>query len=444
MLLRKIVAAVAMALSVPALAQSPQFGAGQVFGNSTAAQRPGRPETVTAILDRALGSTRGAILERAASGWAVVGPGATVGLPWISGGTGADPAYGILAIVGGGTGSNTAAGARTNLGVTATGADTTYNFRANNLSDVANASTSRTNLGLAIGTNVQAWDTDLDCLATLATTGIVHRTGTGTCTAVAVALGTGDVSGQLGYANGGCNAASQAGCTNNLFPTPTRAGDVAYWNGSAWTSLAGNNSGTNVLTENASGVPSWAAPGAGTVSSVGIAAGTGISVSGTCTITTSGTCTIANTGVTSVAGGYGVTGGPITTTGTLAVSLSLLTNSLGADVLLNNTANYFDGPSVAQGTTGTWWADGTVTVLDTANSANIYCKLWDGTTVIASSQMYAVNVLGAYSISLHGYLASPAGNIRISCRDITLTTGKIVFNNTGNSKDSTISVHRVQ
>lgn len=38
--------------------------------------------------------------------------------------------------------------ARTNLGVTATGADTTYAYRANNLSDLANASTARTNLGL--------------------------------------------------------------------------------------------------------------------------------------------------------------------------------------------------------------------------------------------------------------------------------------------------------
>ena len=41
-----------------------------------------------------------------------------------------------------------------------------YLASANNLSDVDNAATARTNLGLAIGTNVQAWDADLDTWAT--------------------------------------------------------------------------------------------------------------------------------------------------------------------------------------------------------------------------------------------------------------------------------------
>ena len=55
---------------------------------------------------------------------------------------------GTLALTNGGTGGTSAATARTNLGVTATGADTTYAFRANNLSDLASAATARTNLGL--------------------------------------------------------------------------------------------------------------------------------------------------------------------------------------------------------------------------------------------------------------------------------------------------------
>src|SRR5262249_26969581 len=44
-----------------------------------------------------------------------------------------------------------------------------------------------------------------------------------------------------------------------IAPTPVRAGDVIYWNGSAWVTLPGNNSGTNCFSENSSGVPSWAA-----------------------------------------------------------------------------------------------------------------------------------------------------------------------------------------
>ena len=54
---------------------------------------------------------------------------------------------------------------------------------ANNLSDVVNAATARTNLGLAIGTNVQAFDADLSTWA-----GIIPGANVGT--ALAVAVGT--------------------------------------------------------------------------------------------------------------------------------------------------------------------------------------------------------------------------------------------------------------
>ena len=59
-----------------------------------------------------------------------------------------------LAVGSGGTAATSASAARTSLGVTATGSDTTYNYRANNLSDVANAATAATNLGLGSSSSV--------------------------------------------------------------------------------------------------------------------------------------------------------------------------------------------------------------------------------------------------------------------------------------------------
>ena len=60
-----------LCLSGAAYAQA-QLGAGQVLGNNTASTRPPQAASVTSILDRALGSTRGAIMERGASNWAMI------------------------------------------------------------------------------------------------------------------------------------------------------------------------------------------------------------------------------------------------------------------------------------------------------------------------------------------------------------------------------------
>ena len=72
------------------------------------------------------------------------------------------------------------------------------------------------------------------------------------------------------------------------------------------------------------------------------------------------------------------------------------------------------------------------------------CKLWDGTTVIASAQASNNGSGFQVTISLSGVLASPAANIRIDCNDPTHTTGVMKFNQSGNSKDSTITVVRIQ
>ena len=123
---------------------------------------------------------------------------------------------------------------------------------------------------------------------------------------------------------------------------------------------------------------------------------------------------------------------------------SQLTNALGADVLVNNTGNYFDGPTIAQGTSFTWFVTGTVTVWDTVNaSPTFYAKLWDGTTVIASGAQNGPAANAPMSIALSGFIVAPAANLRISVRCSNSTTAKILFNQTGNSKDATITAYRI-
>jgi hypothetical protein len=126
-----------------------------------------------------------------------------------------------------------------------------------------------------------------------------------------------------------------------------------------------------------------------------------------------------------------------------AAPLFSIANALGGDVALNNTANYFDGPSAAQGTVGTWSASGNIVVTDTAGAASISVKLWDGTTVI-SSGIVQTNAAGQLeTIHLSGVLTSPAGNIRISAKDVSSTNGVIKFNATGNSKDAVVTAIRI-
>lgn len=122
-----------------------------------------------------------------------------------------------------------------------------------------------------------------------------------------------------------------------------------------------------------------------------------------------------------------------------------ITNALGANVSLAATGTYYDGPSIAQGTSGTWLVTGNVTVENTAGGDVVNVKLWDGTTVIASTRMHLVSVAGTYYGVAHlsGYLASPAGNLRISVSPVARTDGAIAFNASGNSKDSTISAVRI-
>lgn len=123
--------------------------------------------------------------------------------------------------------------------------------------------------------------------------------------------------------------------------------------------------------------------------------------------------------------------------------VTVLASALAADVNLSNTGTYFDGPSVAQGPVGTWDVTATVTLIDTAGAAAIDVKLWDGTTVIASARTSTSAISFYQAVTLSGTIINPAANIRISAKDITSTSGKIIFNVSGSSKDSTIIAKRI-
>lgn len=229
-MMKRIIAAHLVCLMATSAFGQAMVGSGNVLGNTTASRAPAADSSITLLLDRALGSTRGALIERGASGWAIVGPG-TTGKPWVSGGAGADPSYATLGIVGGGTNCAAASG------------------------------------------------TCLDNITGFASTGLINRTGAGTYAFVTL---------PLSFANGGCTGTTQQTCFDAAAPTATRAGDVIYWNGTHWVTLAGNNSSTNFLSENASGAPVWSSAVAVLCST----AVTGMTITGTLTETTLGTCAV--------------------------------------------------------------------------------------------------------------------------------------------------------
>lgn len=129
--------------------------------------------------------------------------------------------------------------------------------------------------------------------------------------------------------------------------------------------------------------------------------------------------------------------------GYATISAGALTNSLAANVPLNNIGTFFDGPSVAQGSTGTWFIGGIVTLVDTAGAATFYCQLWDGTTAIASGEGNSRLANLTTTVSMTGIITSPTGNLRISCKDVTTTSGLMLSNSTGINRDSTISAFRI-
>ena len=161
------------------------------------------------------------------------------------------------------------------------------------------------------------------------------------------------------------------------------------------------------------------------------------------TADTSGNLNLQSNGTTII--GYTSAGAAVT--GTLTGSSTMfspITNSLSGNVALNNTATFFTGPTVAQGTSGTWFVSGTVTMIDNTGAGTYFVKLWDGTTVIASTVSYASAAAKYVSVALSGFMTSPAGNLRISVKNTFGVSGTITANDgsMGNF-ESTITAVRI-
>lgn len=144
-------------------------------------------------------------------------------------------------------------------------------------------------------------------LAAGTTTQLLHSGTTPSWSAVSL---SNDVSGTLPIGSGGTGASTAGNAFNALSPMTT-SGDIIYGSGSGAGTRLGIGSPGNVLTVSGGNIPSWAAPAtAGTVTSVAQTvpaflsiAGSPITSSGTLAITLSGTALpIANggTAVTSV------------------------------------------------------------------------------------------------------------------------------------------------
>lgn len=125
-----------------------------------------------------------------------------------------------------------------------------------------------------------------------------------------------------------------------------------------------------------------------------------------------------------------------------AVGASSIANSLVGNIALSATSSYFVCPTVSQGTAGKWLACGQITVTGALDDS-IQAKLWDGTTVIDSAEVTIPANNYRIVISLSGIVSSPAGNINISAKNPVSVNATVLFNSTGNSKDSTLTVVRV-
>ena len=136
-----------------------------------------------------------------------------------------------------------------------------------------------------------------------------------------------------------------------------------------------------------------------------------------------------------------VTGTPSTSANPILTSL---TNFTTADIALtsSSTTVFFTGPVVTQGSSGVWFASGTVTFTNPSAVAGVFAKLWDGTTVMASAASHVKAAASADAIAVSGVITSPTSNIKISVSSGSSLT-VLATNFSGGGQDCTITAVRI-
>jgi hypothetical protein len=117
--------------------------------------------------------------------------------------------------------------------------------------------------------------------------------------------------------------------------------------------------------------------------------------------------------------------------GTLLVGGTQVSADLGADVALNNTSTYFNGPSIALPAGGTWFVTAGMTIQDYNSAANFEARLIQtGGTVIASALLSTWASGAGTTVVLSGFVsggltatAQAIGNSSVFGRILATTLG---------------------